>query len=1109
MRDIAVRSGNLEKGVNFAKAIGNTGSTIFKGAPGFVINAAQSAVRSVDNFWDPIAKTVTGFNGQELDRIDKQSKALDTQMDDAVRQFRAGSINKEQYNERVKAIGEGYKELSGRSKVVTADTNPAQFVNGALDTAMIILSAGSYAPAATSLRASAGLRTAVFFRGAGLTSKVLGSRAGAAILKLEDIAARVPSVKALMARNGAKFANTSRSVLNQSVRDAAMGALIKHPFLYHYTVEDVKDIFTNINEDRYGGALGKFAWVATLTFEGGPLGKAIDTFKWGSSKLKVAALGRASYLDKMSASLKGGNPYAWREWVDEATTAAEKTRRIGKLRQHQEMQLRRFLDNVDEAVSATLYHVTSNAAIDPSTITPKEYFTRMDKYLTAFEEIHELAKRGLIKGANGEIVKAGSIALGTFDQAARDGLIQELSKLSYMARVKYLNQLKDSNVFWTQNEIMFNRVLKIVSDTDDIGKVSDVLKGIDTQIALKGLPKGLAKRLAQDGYIVITPKTNLSRFVEEQDTRKLITDYINKGDEVFDTAVLPVPVLSGFYGGLKRIGLSAEAANKVAYKELSRITTANLSRLGIADQFYNKGLVGEADVSGAGRVILSKLQQFAETKRPAFGGKLSATNAITDIRQLTLKEIQEALSSDSFVISRSQAKDVADAITRSYMELPLEFRGLGDRAVDVLFKSKFVPGFKSYNRVQSALRYTYNPFFRLQEIVETKLLSKMQAGSLIWGKSRSSLDKVAKKLDDAGFFNTGFSGEGARDDVVLGRITANLTRYQKRDLAGLAEAIARKQGTSVDKLLQSNPDVLEDALKVVVQYPSRGAISSPLARTINLAFFPARYNLKVAGLVAKELAKQPPAIQYAVINSTFRANDWLKSDEGLVWQAENSEAIGLLKWITPYGSLDYVTQLLNGRPDSISDLGQLGGLPAGFIFQILDSNGVFQNLPGGAKFTTPYVDPKTGEVYADKIPLTLKARAAISLQDFINSTFTYPGRVVGLPGKGEFIRTGVDTVLDTDYDEYDRVVREDELTELQRRQSQLLKTKALGDMDDDEILSLFTTEDGRWSTPSLPLLIGQPTSVPNKFKPRRGLPSSKKSKGPKAKKRPLPIPPRD
>ena len=1103
------RSSNLEKFTEYGKNVGSSVGSVLKGIPNTIKKGGELFYSGVEPFLKPVAQALTGSLNRDLDRLAVQREGIDRQVQLANQMYGSGKMSKSNYKKAVAEAAKGYELISRESENIASQADRGDVVKGAANTLAIILSAGRYAPTTTTLRASARLATKPTMLGNNFTSQVLTGRAGPALFRLEEAAARIPSVKALLVRNGAFFSSTSRGVANQSIRDAAMGALIKYPFIYHYTIDDVEDIYKNINDGNPKGALGKIAWVTTLAFRGGILGAAGDVAKYGTSKVKLSAVGRESLLDNLSSRLGDKNARAWQNWLEEARDETDKAKRLKQLRIMQEMNLQRW-GNANDAVDAIAYHVTSNGAVDPSTITFAQFMEREGKYLDAYEEITNLAKAGKILDADGSPIAAGKIALGTFDRQAREQLIETISKMDYQKRLQYLSQLKEQNVFWAQNEIMFTKVFNAVAGTDDLSKVGKALRAIDTQAALQGIPKNIAKKLAKDGYVVITPKNNLSKFVEEQNTRKLITSFVENGDEVFDTSIMPQPIMSGLYGNLRRAGLSPEAANDIAYRKLSETVSANLGDLGVAKNFVdlNMPAYDRSNMERAGRMILSKLQQYAEAKRPnallSIGGRTSRTNAITDIRQLTLNEIQDALK-----VGKSDAKAVSRAVIEGYTQLPLELRGLGDRAVDKLFK--YVPGFKGYNRLQSALRYTYNPFFRLQEITETKILSKMKSGNLLWGKRRADLDEVAQKLDNAGMFNTGFSGEGARDDVVLGRITANLTQYQKRDLAGLATKLSEVRGTNIDDMITNHMDELEDALKVVVQYPSRGIISSPLARTLNLAFFPMRYNLKVTGLVAQTLAKQPPTIQFAVINSTLDASKWLKTDEGLAWQSENSEAIGLLRWITPYGSLESVLNMLNGNVDSISDLGQLGGLPAGFIFQLFESQGTFENLPGGLKYSTPYVNPKTGEVYADKIPQTLKAKTAIAFSDFLNSVFTYPGRTLGLPGKGEAIRSVVSGIVPTKFDEYERIIRDDQLTELQRRQSELLKSKRLEDMTDDEILELYESPTGvGFAIPDLPLLIGTPTDFKKPLLNRTGLPSKSDNSrsGPKPKKVAQPVPPR-
>lgn len=510
-------------------------------------------------------------------------------------------------------------------------------------------------------------------------------------------------------------------------------------------------------------------------------------------------------------------------------------------------------------------------------------------------------------------------------------------------------------------------------------------------------------------------------------------EVVTEASEIYDPAMAPVPFMSFLRDALYKTGLSPESNTKIAYSALKGSIVANLENTGAAAQL---GVVGPNADDGAGYVF-TRLQNYLDTRKPnevlnALTGFRNQQSSLQDVRQMTIGNIMEALPG----ISKDTAKGIRKAIDKAYLDVPMEFRGLGVKAWDYMYA---LPGTRHMYRVMGALRYTYNPFFRAQELAETKILTKLKSNNLTWMKAgespvatRARLDDAAKQIHEAKIFTTGYTGESTQD-LTLGRLHANLLKTQERDLAGLALSIAEKKGVTLETLLRDNIDEVGEALRVIVQYPSKGVLNSALARTLNIAFFPMRYNLKVASLFATELAKQPPTVQFAVINSTLKAADWMKSPEGIRWQSEHSEAIKLFQYFTPYGNVASVYSLLkNGRVNSPSELGLIGGLPFGFITQILDSTGVI-NL------NTPYVQPDTGEVLPDWVPQTTKAKAATALEAFIGTLFTYPGRIIGMPGKSKMIRDQVNLLMQTDYKDYVQKTRTEDLTPLQQKWIEVVK----------------------------------------------------------------------
>jgi hypothetical protein len=311
-----------------------------------------------------------------------------------------------------------------------------------------------------------------------------------------------------------------------------------------------------------------------------------------------------------------------------------------------------------------------------------------------------------------------------------------------------------------------------------------------------------------------------------------------------------------------------------------------------------------------------------------------------------------------------------------------------------------------YSRAQGALRYSWNPFFRVQEITETKILSAlalppeataMSVMRRLKPGSTKQLDEVVTKMEQYQMLSATRYGEAAVN-VALGKVTATISKTQKRDLASLVMTIGERMGVDdIDMLLTKHSEEIMDIIRPIVQYPERGIINSNFARTMNIAVFPSRYNVKVTSLAVKALAQQRPSVQGAVLRGIVDFKDWLGSDVGLAWQQDYASEIQLFKWLTPVNSLDWTMKRLQGQNSSWSDIGLVGGLPFGVWTQILSSQGIIG-------METPYVSPKTGEIYDKRIPVSAQGRMAMAITDMLSSTFTYPGRTLGLPGKGQITR---------------------------------------------------------------------------------------------------------
>jgi hypothetical protein len=584
------------------------------------------------------------------------------------------------------------------------------------------------------------------------------------------------------------------------------------------------------------------------------------------------------------------------------------------------------------------------------------------------------------------------------------------------ARQAVLQAIQDkygTNTGYLNSRTFMNQINAVIGSKNDTTDMVEAINGIKAQSELSGVPKDVQKEMGN--YIPIGPKRMDAPYVHGDNvpskisTKSTTLRNLNKnisddtfGSQYFQKTSAGIPVLRSVGNSLTRMGLSPYNADGSVYTIFNNNLRENLTD--VTGDMKVGAVMGE----NKSDAIVSKLEDFM--RQPS-------NRTITDMRQIPMNKLQDTLG-----VSRTDAEKIAGAINSAMLKVPLELRGLGDRIVD--FNYNYNPLAAPYARIQSAGKFAWNPFFKWQQVTTTEMFSQATAGGKlpaypVWNKvvetifpgQADKLNSTIDLLEQNNIFESGYSGYGAEDAAAntAAGISTKLLKSEKLSMAGLVNTMADKAGVDVDTYISQNPDDVVDMLRGFTQYPKDGNfINSPLARTINVAFFPARYNMKVAVMTAKLLAKQNPLVQVAVLQGLFKMNDFLKSNEGLDWIQKNSDAIQIFQWVSPLYSLDYTFNVLSqGLPehtDQLGTYGNLGGLPFGLISQGLEAAGVI-NL------STPYVEPSTGEVIPSYIPKTSLGYASAALQGLVGSLFTYPGAVAGLPSKSGELRSFANTTV--------------------------------------------------------------------------------------------------
>ena len=882
----------------------------------------------------------------------------------------------------------------------------------------------------------------------------------------------------------------------QIAKNVAVTVLIKKPIIYNTNVGLVADIYKDIAKGDLSGAALTSVLTAGMAVSGGPIGWALKQGGNGLKLLKslstisgrntaeqlarenaenIANGTAAKYSEEMIANMRASKE-SGQSFIDNLSTFLGDGSDSGRIARYLQGELDKGnvrpyeLMKVMEETNMKMAHGDANRAaklvIDfwngldggkaLSEVSDEDFVNNMIKWAADDQALHaELIAGGMARA------EANKVVVGRFNDSdlklVTDKILEADKKLGIEegtkltpeiaqklqdARIQALNDAVEyygRTAGWANSETFITSVdnaIRTATDsaslTKEIAKLrKHVGKLYDGPVKLSA---ELEAQMTKNGHIPIMVKEAYTPHVSfnEIKDKTLKTAYKSQTtSNVFEEAVKPVPVLQSFTAFLSKIGLAPQEAQDQVYTLFKN----NFADLVESSPGIKSGLLH--DMNGA--QIMSKLNA---TIRDINAETIS--RKIVDPRQLTVKEVIRALD-----CTTAQAKQVMKSLNSAMLNVPMALRGLGDKLQDI--NMAFNPIAAQFARTQGALRYTYNPFFRWQQAYQTEAFVQMEAGieglvkpiqipllnrvnKVVFKEFSETNDETIRLLKANNIFAQGFSGEAS--GYALGRVGTGITSTEQKSLAGLVQLQARNAGMDVSTYIANNADEVTDTLRMLtIHNKNQNWTDSPLARTINTVFFPFRYNMKTAALMAEYIGKQSAPTQVAIVASYMKANQWLNSDEGIAWQTKNTEAIKLFNWLSPTYPLSYVLKLGQDIVDpanaSVGDLGMLGGLPFGMISQLLEANGLITT-------STPYVNPKTGEVYPDYVPKTARAEVNLAIQDFIGAIWSYPGTIIGLPSKGSILRGAANAITGTQSGDFEQVDQTGNLTPAQKRQKEVI-----------------------------------------------------------------------
>lgn len=989
--------------------------------------------------------------------IQDQNNQLSGRFDTLQGLLKSGSINSSEYLAELKQLNQ---DMDNNVRAATANTNLTQSHANQANTDAITAASTIVTILTAGIGSAAGLAGTEV--GAQTAAQWLASDAAdAATFKVAARMSQLLTTDGALegVPFGARYAmqRSAAEVLTQAAphltaeqigRAMATNMLVKYPIYTNYMSSTAEGILKELDSHNYKGAVAQFAFNAGMAASGGPIGWALKQLGTGTRGVLGAIFERTPYIDELSKGLKGGDPAGIFNAVNNIQNADEfkfwdpasksfVTKSEGDIQKAIVKNLSASEatnlnavggKNVTAAAWRVINGMQAYIGASLDTMTPHEFLVNTNNFFEAQRMLDDLGDR----------MGLGKITAGRIDSRSLAGIGKVLGGIRGAgadAAHSAWEQLKVDNPSWAwaHNENFDKQIHALIDLHSDGNQLQQSITDIKASFSLKNVPKAISEELASIGYVAIKPSNLEAPFREG--TGKVATKFTESPNYLFIKAVQPLPILGHLGALLTAGGLSPYASSQRVYALFNSNVAANLAETGamrkIAGAMNDTELrkaslkmelnkladtgAGEAESKAAVRTVEdasdSALKIISDYARKPTKGFVGSKFVAVDFRQLSRGDIVRAFADKGMTITREDAHQMQNAIEKAYLQVPRAVRGLGDRLVDRTYQLPVAGAvFGRYMRLMGGLRFTWNPFFAyLRVIPKTEFLATAKGGgyiSAVFAGQGKQIAEIRQTLRDAGFLDA----KGRIGNVLsaeahdLGQGTAanlgkRLLPGQEASIAGLIASQAQRLGMDYKTYIKMHPENVRDTIQSIAEYSRHSDfLNSPLARTLNIAIFPFRFDAKVLSIMAKGISETSPLTQIAVVNGLYKAHDFLNSPEGIQWYSQNADMIGLFKYISPIASLNEVFHaLVPGNDHSLGNFGEIGGLPFGWIPAILDAE-------GKTHFNQVGADPKTGALYENYIPVTAKGQVAIAIQDFIGTLFSYPGAQVGLPSKGSLTR---------------------------------------------------------------------------------------------------------
>lgn len=151
-----------------------------------------------------------------------------------------------------------------------------------------------------------------------------------------------------------------------------------------------------------------------------------------------------------------------------------------------------------------------------------------------------------------------------------------------------------------------------------------------------------------------------------------------------------------------------------------------------------------------------------------------------------------------------------------------------------------------------------------------------------------------------------------------------------------------------------------------------GVLTSPLMKTLNLVWFPMRFQAKTAQLAANWLNSLSPASRMVMLNNWVHFANWAGTDEGIKWRRTNKNYLyNIFTYTTAYEQMGQAAEAVTKGRLFGGNAGLIGGVPFGFLANVARELAILPSDPD-------QFDPKTGARFLKTTPRKVVSAASLS-----------------------------------------------------------------------------------------------------------------------------------